>query len=387
MKDKVKNYMEANKILELKKENKLNIDFIDFSNCENSYHVYEGGVMDKRSIVYNDHHYMLKLQEKEVPKHYIKFIKDISKTYYNSIFSEYIASHIAKIIGLNSHETLLGYILENDTFKNVVACKNFLNDDERLITIKNIFELHYKTNEKNKKQMETLDGIIEFLKDQEFYPNKEELKKFFWNMFVFDAYIGNFDRNYKNWGIIYNVKTKDKKIAPIYDNASCLHPRTPRFLIKKYLNNSEEIFEKSIDMPTMSFKSGFFKNEEEYKTLKRMSYRLFFEHSLNEDFLIAINEIVPKIIHKHEEIKNFIKNLNVLEKERKELLIFELDLKIDYIFKPVLARATKYFINKNNDNKDPNNILLLKEIDNNIEKIKKSILNEKLLLLKNKFDK
>ena len=44
----------------------------------------------------------------------------------------------------------------------------------------------------------------------------------FWDMFIVDAFNGNFDRHGGNWGFI---KCNDKyRLAPVFDNGSCLYP-------------------------------------------------------------------------------------------------------------------------------------------------------------------
>lgn len=115
-------------------------------------------------------------------------------------------------------------------------------------------------------------------------------------------------------------------------------------------------------MPTMTFR----KNENNV----RIKYHQFFETSKNEDFLKTIYVLAPKIINKHQENIEFISNLNMLEKERKELLIKELDLRLNQIIIPTYHRA-KNFLN--------NNFELKNEID--------LTLDQKLKKLQQKFKK
>lgn len=302
---------------------------INFTLCPNGGKIY-GGSMLKKSIIYNGDFYMLKFQEKALT-HY----SDFSKTYINSIFSEYIASNIAKSIDLEVHSTLLGIFETSEKIYNVVACKDFLKENERLITFKDIFN-NTRLNHANL-EIKSINGTLKTIELQKDF-DSEVLKNHFWEMFVFDGYIGNFDRNPTNWGIVENIKTGNKKIAPIFDNGSCLHPKTPRKLINQYLNDIKMIEDKAIFMPTMTFR----KNENNV----RIKYHQFFETSENETFLKAIYILAPKIINKHKENIKFISNLNMLEKERKELLIKELDLRLNQIIIPTYHRA-KNFLNNN----------------------------------------
>ena len=53
--------------------------------------------------------------------------------------------------------------------------------------------------------------------------NVEETIDRFWDMFIVDALIGNFDRHGGNWGFI--KKDNQYRIAPVYDNGSSLYPK------------------------------------------------------------------------------------------------------------------------------------------------------------------
>ena len=52
----------------------------------------------------------------------------VGLSYTNSPISEYLGSHIYKILGFDVHDTILGYA----NGKNVVACKDFLNRNESI---------------------------------------------------------------------------------------------------------------------------------------------------------------------------------------------------------------------------------------------------------------
>lgn len=100
---------------------------------------------------------------------------------------------------------------------------------------------------------------------------------------------------------------------------------------------------------------------------QRLKYNHFFKNNENQDFLKAVLEIVPKILEKHEEIKEFILNISPVDLNRRKLLIKELDLRKEKILIPCLERA-KNFLN------------LKQDVDKNIKE-------EKILNLLNKFKK
>ena len=44
-----------------------------------------------------------------------------------------------------------------------------------------------------------------------------ELENWFWDMFIVDALIGNWDRHNGNWGFLYDTVQDEMKLAPVYD--------------------------------------------------------------------------------------------------------------------------------------------------------------------------
>ncbi len=42
----------------------------------------------------------------------------------------------------------------------------------------------------------------------------DALKKRFWDMFIVDALIGNWDRHNGNWGFLYNSRTEGEDFGP-----------------------------------------------------------------------------------------------------------------------------------------------------------------------------
>ena len=69
---------------------------------------------------------------------------------------------------------------------------------------------------------------------------KYELKEWFWNIFIVDALIGNWDRHNGNWGFLYNTETDKMEIAPVYDCGSCLFPQADDIIMQDTLDSQEE---------------------------------------------------------------------------------------------------------------------------------------------------
>ena len=192
---------------------------VDFTNCEiNNYKYYGGKNGGKICVIYNNEDYMLKFPN----------INEgiLEHGYSNSCFSEYIVCNIFKTLGLNTQDTILGTYNMNGNEKVVVACKDFTSNNN---VLKQFAELKNSQIETSKNGYGTeLSEVIETIENQLVY-DVNKLKDFFWQMFIADSLVGNFDRHNGNWGFLINESLKKIEIAPIYDCASCLYPQLTRY--------------------------------------------------------------------------------------------------------------------------------------------------------------
>lgn len=176
---------------------------IDFSRCKSSRKGY-GGSEEKLSLIYDGERYMVKFQ-KDSP----------FGLRYNHI-SEYVGSHIYNMLGIKAQETMLGKY--HDRF--VVGCKDFLGDDEKFVPFNDVGESTIDDDMDNYQY--TYEDILELINANRKLTNVEEAEDTFFDMFILDSLIGNFDRHGMNWGFI---KLDDKyKLAPVFDNGSCMYP-------------------------------------------------------------------------------------------------------------------------------------------------------------------
>lgn len=187
---------------------------IDFTNCEvNKYKYYGGRNGGKICIIYNDEEYMLKFPpiNQGITEH----------SYSNSCISEYLACHIISTLGLNVQDTLLGEYSIQGEKKIVVACKDFTNTSK---VLKQFAELKNSQIITSKNGYGTeLSEILQTIEEQQIYDVKE-LTEFFWNLFIVDTLVGNFDRHNGNWGFLI-----DEKIAEILNNETELEARVYTF--------------------------------------------------------------------------------------------------------------------------------------------------------------
>ncbi len=73
-------------------------------------------------------------------------------------------------------------------------------------------------------------------------------------MFIVDAFIGNWDRHNGNWGFLYNTKSDEMTLAPVFDCGSSLYPQADEKLIENILSNEKEINFRIFEIPTSAIK-------------------------------------------------------------------------------------------------------------------------------------
>lgn len=167
--------------------------------------VYYSGSERKVGIIIGEDEYMVKFQKATA------FGKR-----YNHV-SEYLGSRIFGLLGFEVQETFLG----SYDGEPVVACKNFIGHDEYFVPFNDVGE---STLDQDKELYQyTYEDIMQMLRDNSKLTNVNETISLFWEMFIVDALLGNFDRHGGNWGFI---KSNDRyRLAPVFDNGSCLYPK------------------------------------------------------------------------------------------------------------------------------------------------------------------
>ena len=248
---------------------------VDFTNCKvNNFKYYGGKNGGKICIIYNNENYMLKFPtlNEGVDEH----------AYSNNCVSEYISCNIIKTLGLNTQETILGTYSIGGMEKIVVACKDFTTSGT---VLKQFAELKNSQIETSKNGYGTeLSEVLETIDNQMIYDVKE-LKEFFWEMFICDSLVGNFDRHNGNWGFLINENAKKVDIAPIYDCASCLYPQLTDDKIYEIIDNNEEMEARVYVFPTSALKIND----------KKINYYEYISSLQNVDCNIALQKVFPKV--------------------------------------------------------------------------------------------
>jgi len=247
----------------------------DFTNCKRLLgNAYAGANGKKIGIEYQGEQYMLKFPPSGEKKR-------TELSYTNSCFSEHIASSIFNMVGICAQKTILGTYDVCGKTKIVCACKDFTADGSRLYdfcSIKNtiIDSVHNGTGTE-------LDDVLETIEKQQFV-NPAELLAHFWNVFVIDALLGNFDRHNGNWGFLYNSAAQAAAIAPVYDCGSCLLPQADEKVMRTVLENENELHARIFRFPTSALK---------YKD-RKINYYDFLITAENEDCNEALLRMVPR---------------------------------------------------------------------------------------------
>lgn len=297
-------------------ENFSNIDGIEIS-----YRSY-AGAGKKYSVKDNGEYYLLKLPERIRQKN-----RDTS--YANSCITEYISCKVIKSLGLDVQEVYL-CTYNNDI---VVACKDFLLKDESLGSF---LELQNKVNHINSDNKGvSLEKTLQFIKEQEVVKT-DEMEKYFWDMFIADALIGNTDRHSNNWGYIFNEETNIRRMSPIYDCGASLYPILSENEKNKYLNDPSEFNRISKNDPVSVFKFNNARMNYYNTLVNNRKYNYEFSNDIAE----AIKRIAPK--YNREIVHEIIREIPYISNIEKEFYTQLLDNRNSLIIQKALKNELKY---------------------------------------------
>ena len=280
---------------------------IDFTNAVQKNKTYAGANGGKISVLYNGEQYMLKFPP------FPTINKEMSYT--NSCISEYIGCKVFESVGIPVQETVVGTYTSKGKEKVVVACKDFTSQG---ITLQDFASLKNRIidSERNGYGTELADILSTI--DEQTAMDSETLKTRFWDMFIVDALIGNWDRHNGNWGFLYNNATDEVTLAPVFDCGSSLYPQADEDLMKKILSDKNELNHRIFDIPLSAVtyngkKINYFKflSEGKFpdgnKALKRIASRIDMK---------KIYEIIDNTPTITELQKEFYKTMLTARKER-----------------------------------------------------------------------
>ena len=212
--------------------------------------------------------------------------------------SEYLGSHIFELLGFDVHRTFLGVYQG----QNVVACKDFVINGYQFVPFNDVGE---STIEEDKERYQyTYEDIVELLENNKKLTNVEETIASFFEIFIVDALLGNFDRHGANWGFL--KKNNKYKLAPVFDNGSCLFPQMiDENEMAFIIHNEEEINKRVYKFPTSQIKlrgnkSSYFEviSSLEFEECNRALLKIYPRINLSEIFDLINNIESLSELHK-----------------------------------------------------------------------------------------
>lgn len=329
---------------------------VDLSKCKISdrHGMYGGQAGDKDGILYNNEYWIVKF-----PKSTKGMKGNDLPSYTSSPLSEYLGSHIYQILGYDAHETILG---ERNN-KIVVACKDFREPSEILMEIRAVknaankeIQEQYGENvpESATGDAVNLDELLMHFKVNQLM-NSPDIIKRFWECAIVDILIDNNDRNNGNWGILKNEITKQRRLAPIYDNGNAFNNKLSDEQVKAKLSLPSD---QKITYATGT-RTSFMRDGHPISPQKLLRFDI---PELKE----AIKNVVPKINQKLNAIANFIDSIPekyngkiVFSNERKQLYKDFLQIRYDKLLLPAYEKEKNI---AKNEKRGKDDVSLLSEV-------------------------
>ena len=291
---------------------------IDFTKLPKRNKMYAGANGSKISVIYEGEQYMLKFPPLPTKN------KDMS--YSNSCFSEYLGCQIFECIGVPVQKTMLGTYTVKGKEKIVVACGDFT---EPGVTLQDFASLKNQMidSERNGYGTELSDILYTF--EEQDAIDRVAVTERFWDMFIVDALIGNWDRHNGNWGFLYDTRTDKMELAPVYDCGSSLYPQADDKIMETVLAKESELNFRIFEIPT----SAIMVNG------KKIKYFDFISSLLNEDCNRALKRIVPRI--DMVKIRSIIEEMPFVTELQKQFYITMLEKRKERILDFSLAALEK----------------------------------------------
>ena len=247
---------------------------IDFTDLKKRKKTNAGANGNKISVIYEGEQYMLKFPPQA------KLNQDMS--YSNSCFSEYLGCQIYESIGIPVQKTLLGVYTVKGKPKIVVACGDFT---EPGVSLQDFASLKNRMIDSERQGYGTeLIDILQTI-DEQTLVDRDSLLERFWDMFIVDAFIGNWDRHNGNWGFLYDDRTDEMALAPVYDCGSCLYPQADEKIMEAVLSDAGERNHRIYNIPLSAIMQDG----------KKIKYFDYISSLQNEDCNRALKRIVPRI--------------------------------------------------------------------------------------------
>ena len=266
--------------------------------------------------------YMVKYSKKQAPRH------DLATNYVNNVVSEYVTSHILGILGYPVHKTAIGTL----GGEAVVACRNFVPPGGALVEFEKFMRKHYYSYAIGR--VPCVNQIYDiFENDPVLSAQSDIVKSCYWERFVGDALVGNFDRYNSNFG--YLIGADDSVCAsPIYDNGKTLYPNLSEQDMQDLLASPKDIMRHIKLFPKAALEMQG----------KKVSYCDMMSSGIYSELTSAVLSITPRIQESMPAVREFIDNCNFLSDVRKDFYNVMLAERMNFILEPAYSRCvTKQF--------------------------------------------
>lgn len=294
---------------------------MDFSKYPIIPKTYQGANGKKICIKIENDLYMLKFPP-------IARRHDSELSYTNSCFSEHISCNIYNLLDVPAQQTLLGEFAVDGNKKIVVACKDFETNRKRFQDFGSLKNSVLTSSESG--YGTELDDVLYSIEHQSFL-NSNVLKERFWDMFIIDSYIGNFDRHNGNWGFLIDIDSQETQLSPVFDCGSSLFPQASENQMMKFLQDEKAIEYRTYAIPRSALKIDGVKINP-YEFLRQTS---------NKDCLNSLEKITPKIQKEIPNIHKMIENTPYISDTHKKFIMTILQNRYEKILVPAWKQVLK----------------------------------------------
>lgn len=253
----------------------MGLNEIDFTSCPRvPGRAYNGANGKKIAVLFEQATWLLKFPPPTGARM-------TSLSYSNSCFPEHLGSTIFRLLGIPAQETRLGTHL-NGRLKVVCACRDFTIPGKRFYdfcSIKNSV-IDSETGGTGTELADVLQTI-----ELQSFMDPVDVRHRFWDMFVVDALLGNFDRHNGNWGFLVDDATNAVSLAPVFDCGSCLLPQADESVMRKVLSDEAELAARIYTFPGSMLKQNG----------RKINYADFLREADDVDFRAAYARLRPRI--------------------------------------------------------------------------------------------
>ena len=251
------------------------METVDFTSCPRvPGRAYNGANGKKIAVSFEGAVWILKFPPSAADKP-----NDLS--YSNSCISEHLGSTIFRLLDVPAQETRLGTHMNGRT-KVVCACRDFTIPGKHFYdfcSIKNTV-IDSETGGHGTELSDVLTTI-----DLQQFVDPVLVRRRFWDMFVVDALLGNFDRHNGNWGFLVDEQTALSELAPVFDCGSCLLPQADETIMRKLLADEDELNARIYTFPSSMLKIGG----------RKINYRDFIASRADPGLVEALDRLLPRI--------------------------------------------------------------------------------------------